>query len=90
MRLVKDASKLHKSLQYDQITKDDYIKNAGLTSEGSPSEAEVFLLRSKGSTILEMSFKLNCSTRTIERRIRSIKFKISIYELKKALVNFIK
>lgn len=87
---MQDTSKLQKSLQYDKITKDDYIKNAGLTSEGSPSEIEVFLLRSNGCTILEMSFKLNCSTRTIERRIRNIKLKISIYELKKALINFIK
>lgn len=81
---------LHKSFQYDKITKDEYIKNAGLTTEGSPSELDVFLLRSKGCSVLEISLKLNCSTRTIERRIRNIKFKISIYELKKTLVNFVK
>lgn len=76
-----------KSLQYDNITKQDYIKNAGFTSVGSPSEVEVFELRSKGYSILEISFKLNCSQRTVDRRIKSIKFKIIAYEFKKLLLN---
>lgn len=77
---------LQKSLQYDSITKQEYINNAGLTSIGSPSEIEVFELRSKGHNIIEIALKLNCSERTITRRIKNIKMKIAIYELKKTLL----
>lgn len=78
---------LFKSFQFDQLTKDDYINNAGLTLEGTPSEVDVFVLRSKGFSILQIAFKLNCSTKTVDRRIRSIKYKIMIYEIKKILLN---
>lgn len=84
MSVISDS---HKSLQYDQITKKDYINNAGLTSEGAPSELEVFNLRSKGFSILQISFKLNCSVKTVNRRIKNIKYKIMIYEFKKMLLN---
>ena len=70
-----------------RITKKEYITNAGLTIIGSPSEIEVFELRSKGYSIVEIAFKLNCCDRTIERRIKSIKIKIAVYELKKTLLN---
>lgn len=75
----------HKSLQYDKSTITEYTTSAGLTTEGTPSEVEVLKLRSSGASILEISFKLNCSTRTIERRIKNIKLKILIYNLKKTL-----
>lgn len=77
---------MSKFFQYDQITMKDYLENAGLTTVGSLSEHQIFLLRSKGFSLIEISLKLNCSIRTVSRRIQKIKYKIFFYELKKTLL----
>lgn len=73
-------------MQFDKLTKDEYIEMCGFTTEQSPSELDVFLLRSKGMSLQEIAFKLDCDKRTVDRRIQRIKKKILIYEFKKSLL----
>lgn len=72
----------YKWFQFDKIKFDNYLKNAGFTTVGSPSEAEVFRMRARGETISAIADNLNCSIKTIQRRIQTIKIKILIYEFK--------
>ena len=62
--------KLHKLTK----AKLDYYK---ASSNFTEDELAVFELLSKGRTVKEISLRLSVSTRTVDRRIADIKFKIT-------------
>lgn len=84
--ILKNKFTKFRSLQFDDLTKQEYLNNAGLTRNGVPSEVDVLLLRSDGYTLMQIAQKFNCSDRTVERRIKNIKLKILNYELKLLLL----
>jgi len=67
------------NLQFPTAQRDYYIREAGLTDE----EIEIFKLRSRGYSIVQIAYKMNeitgqiYGTERIERRIRTIKNKIA-------------
>lgn len=56
-----------------ELERERYRKFAGFTD----SERQVFDLRARGKTIVEISLEINLSTATVNRRIRSIKAKMN-------------
>lgn len=86
-QLLLQEQDFSRKLQFDKFTKEEYIDSCGFTTLDDPSEMQVFELRSKGASVVSIALQLHSTTRTIERRLKSIKRKIIIYEFKKALLN---
>ena len=62
-------------MKFSELTKpelEEILKNANFTDE----EEKIFLLASKGKSLLEISYRCSVSERTVNRKIKKIKEKI--------------
>lgn len=62
-----------KWIEMTEIERERYRKFAGFTDQ----EREIFDLRARGKTIVEITIEKSLSAATVNRRIRSIKDKMS-------------
>lgn len=61
-----------KNLDFNKKEYEYFIENCNFTDR----QLEIFYLRRKGKTIIEISLKLNMSEATVNRELKKIKHKI--------------